>query len=121
MLNPFDARSVKWDLFAEIENAYDADQLARSLIPDHDGGDRSWRSYARTFFTAVTRQAHEGGVKDVGEFYRLLVVADTSELRTLVTVRLRSLFGRTQQPHVRFDPLRDEFRGGGDRLCRRQK
>jgi hypothetical protein len=84
ILNPFDARSVKWDLFAEIENAYDVEQLARSLIPDNDGADRSWRGYARTFFGAVTRQAHEGGVKDLGELYRLLVVADNDELRTLV-------------------------------------
>jgi len=84
VLNPFDERSVKWDLFAEIKNAYDVDQLARSLIPDHEGADRSWRGYARTFFSAVTRQAHEWGVNDLGELYRLLVVADTNELRTLV-------------------------------------
>ncbi len=84
VLNPFDARSVKWDLFAEIKSPYDVEQLARSLIPDHEGADRSWRGYARTFFTAVTRQAHEAGVTDMAELYRLLVVADTSELRTLV-------------------------------------
>ena len=84
VLNPFDERSRKWDLFAELKTAYDVDQLARSLIPDHDGADRSWRGYARTFFSAVTRQAHESGIKDVGELYRLLVVADTSELRALV-------------------------------------
>jgi type IV secretory pathway TraG/TraD family ATPase VirD4 len=84
VLNPFDERSVKWDLFAEISSAYDVEQLARSLIPDHDGPDRSWREYARTFFTSVTRQAHEAGIADVGELYRLLVAADTSELRTLV-------------------------------------
>ncbi len=84
VLNPFDARSVKWDLFAEIKNGYDVDQLARSLIPDHDGADRSWRGYARTFFSAVTRQAHEEGVRDLGELYRLLVVADTRELRAMV-------------------------------------
>jgi type IV secretory pathway TraG/TraD family ATPase VirD4 len=84
VLNPFDARSVKWDLFGEIDTRYDVEQLARSLIPDHDGADRSWRAYARTFFSAVTRQAHDAGIRDVGELYRLLVVADTSELRTLV-------------------------------------
>jgi type IV secretory pathway TraG/TraD family ATPase VirD4 len=84
VLNPFDERSVKWDLFAEIKSAYDVEQLARSLIPDHDGPDRSWREYARTFFTSVTRQAHEAGISDVGELYRLLVAAETSELRTLV-------------------------------------
>jgi type IV secretory pathway TraG/TraD family ATPase VirD4 len=84
VLNPFDARSVKWNLFGEIESSYDVDQLARSLIPDHEGSDRSWRAYARTFFSAVTRQAHDFGIRDVGELYRLLVVADTTELRTLV-------------------------------------
>jgi hypothetical protein len=83
ILNPFDAGSAKWDLFAEIRAPYDVEQLARSLLPDHEGSDRSWRGYARTFFTAVTRQAHAAGVRDVGELYRLLVVADTRELRTL--------------------------------------
>jgi len=84
VLNPFDSRSVKWDLFSEIKSDYDVEQLARSLIPDHEGQDRSWRGYARTFFTAVTRQAHEAGTKDVDELYRLLLVADTGELRELV-------------------------------------
>jgi type IV secretory pathway TraG/TraD family ATPase VirD4 len=84
VLNPFDRRSVKWDLFAEIKSDFDVEQLARSLIPDHEGQDRSWRGYARTFFTAVTRQAHEAGIKDVEELYRLLLVADTGELRGLV-------------------------------------
>lgn len=84
VLNPFDARSVKWDLFSEIKSTYDVEQLARSLIPDHDGQDRSWRDYARTFFTAVTRQAQATGTRDVEELYRLLVVADAAELRGLV-------------------------------------
>ena len=84
ILNPFDPRSAKWDLFGEITDDYDVDQLARSLIPDHEGPDRSWRGYARTFFSAVTAQAHAAGSHDVGELYRLLVVAGTSELKTLV-------------------------------------
>jgi type IV secretory pathway TraG/TraD family ATPase VirD4 len=84
ILNPFDERSVKWDLFAEIRNVYDVEQLARSLIPDHEGADRSWPGYARTFFSAVTRQARAAGISDAGELYRLLVVADAAELRTLV-------------------------------------
>src|SRR6202041_2227470 len=72
------------DLFAEIRKTHDVDQLARSLIPDHDGQDRSWRGYARPFCAAVTRQARDGGVSDVGELYRLLVVADAGELRGLL-------------------------------------
>jgi len=81
VLNPFDPDSLKWDLFGEINNAYDVDQLARSLLPDQGGPDRSWISYARTFFGSVTRQAHEAGVTDIRELYNLLVVADTKELR----------------------------------------
>lgn len=84
ILNPFEPESVKWDLFGEIRTSYDVDQLARSLIPDHGGADRSWRAYARTFFCAVTRQAHAAGVNDAAELYRLLVSADTTELRGLV-------------------------------------
>ncbi len=84
VLNPFDGRSLKWDLFSEIDSAYDVEQLARSLIPDHAGSDRSWQGYARTFFSAVTQQAHEAGIKEVDELYRLLVAADAAELRELV-------------------------------------
>ena len=84
VLNPFDRRSVKWDLFSEIRNTHDIEQLARSLIPDHDGHDRSWRGYARTFFTAVVRQARSAGVGDMEELFRLLVVADNGELRGLL-------------------------------------
>jgi hypothetical protein len=84
VLNPFESESLKWDLFGEINNAYDIDQLARSLLPDQGGPDRSWINYARTFFGSVTRQAHEAGVTDVRELYRLLVVADAKELRGLL-------------------------------------
>jgi Type IV secretion-system coupling protein DNA-binding domain len=84
VLNPFDRRSVKWDMFSEIRNTHDVEQLARSLIPDHDGQDRSWRGYARTFFTAVVRQARSAGVGDMEELFRLLVVADNGELRGLL-------------------------------------
>ncbi len=84
ILNPFERASARWDLFGEIHDSYDVQQLARSLIPDHEGADRSWRGYARTFFSAVTSQAHAAGSRDVRELYRLLVVAGTQELRTLV-------------------------------------
>jgi Type IV secretion-system coupling protein DNA-binding domain len=84
ILNPFDPASQKWDLFGEINNAYDIDQLARSLLPDQGGPDKSWIGYARTFFGSVTRQAHEAGVTDIRELYRLLVVAEAKELRAFV-------------------------------------
>src|SRR5579863_10389840 len=36
ILNPFDARSVKWDPFAEILAPWDVEQLASGLIPSSE-------------------------------------------------------------------------------------
>jgi type IV secretory pathway TraG/TraD family ATPase VirD4 len=99
ILNPFEPNSRKWDLFGEIQTPYDIEQIARSLIPDHEGSDRIWRGYARTFFTAVTRRAHEAGIDDVGEIYRLLVFAQHRELRALVA-------GTAAQPFLDEDNAR---------------
>jgi type IV secretory pathway TraG/TraD family ATPase VirD4 len=83
ILNPFDARSAKWDVFAELRNPYDVDELAQAFIPDR-GSDPTWTGFARTLFSAVTRQALTAGIRDVGELYRLLVVASKEELQLLV-------------------------------------
>jgi len=89
ILNPFDSRSAQWDLFAEIDEPYDVEQLARALIPDHDSADRTWRNYARTFLTALMRQQWELGARDPAmrnprELYRLVSMAPAEELRILV-------------------------------------
>ena len=84
ILNPFEPKAAKWDLYGEITNDYDVNQLSRSLIPDHEGSERSWRAYGRTFLSAVVKQTHDGGVKDVKELFRLLATAKTGELKTLV-------------------------------------
>lgn len=84
ILNPFDARSAKWNLFAELRNAYDVDELAQAFIPDR-GSDPTWTNFARTLFSAVTAQAQVAGIDDIGELYRLLVAASKDELQVLVT------------------------------------
>jgi hypothetical protein len=85
VLNPFEKGAVKWDLFAEIRERYDVDQLASGLIPTtEDASGQEWRGYARTFMSAVIRRCHEQGPHDVAEFWRLLAVAPSSELRPVV-------------------------------------
>ena len=83
ILSPFEAGGAKWDLFGEIREEYDIDQLALALIPDHEGQDRSWRGYARTLFCAVTSQARAAGVSDVKELFELLVTSKKSDLQIL--------------------------------------
>jgi len=84
ILNPFDSRSARWDLFAEILIPQDADQLARSLIPDNDGHDRIWPGFARTYMSAILRQLHRVKEHDLGRLYHLLVAATEEDLRDLL-------------------------------------
>jgi type IV secretory pathway TraG/TraD family ATPase VirD4 len=85
VLNPFEPNSVKWDLFAEIQNTYDIEQLAAGLIPACDDPSSSeWRGYARTFLIAVLRRCHARGGREMGTVWRLLTTASVEELRPIV-------------------------------------
>jgi type IV secretory pathway TraG/TraD family ATPase VirD4 len=86
VLNPFEANSVRWDLFAEIQNSYDVEQLASGLIPSSDDPSSSeWRGYARTFLSAVVRRCHVRGWRDTANLWRLLTMASAEELRPIVS------------------------------------
>jgi type IV secretory pathway TraG/TraD family ATPase VirD4 len=93
ILNPFDARSLKWDIWSELREPYDFPELARSLIPDGVGEARIWHHYGQTFLTAVLRQAHAHGVRETSELFRLLTSAPLEELQLL-------LEGTPAQPFV---------------------
>src|SRR3984885_3424063 len=85
VLNPFESQSVKWDLFAEIKNGFDVDQLANGLIPNcDDPSAREWRGYARTFLAAGIRRCRFFGTANPADLWRLLMVASADELRPLV-------------------------------------
>jgi hypothetical protein len=84
ILNFFEDSSPKWDLFAKIRNTYDFDQLARSLIPDGIGDERTWRQYAQIFLTAVMRRSYRSGLRDNAGLYRLITSAPTDELQNLL-------------------------------------
>lgn len=85
ILNPFDARSARWDLFGEIDKPHDVEQLARSLIPEGaDDSGREWRAYARTYLSAVIEYCKLEDHHDIGELWRLIAVADTDELKDLL-------------------------------------
>jgi type IV secretory pathway TraG/TraD family ATPase VirD4 len=85
VLNPFERESVKWDWFAEIHDSFDVEQLVSALIADtQDPSAREWRSYARTFLSAVMRRCHEAGLPGAADLWRLVVVAPAEELRPIV-------------------------------------
>ncbi len=89
ILNPFEPQAAPWDLFGEIQQPYDVEQLARALIPDHPGEERSWRNYARVFLACAIRQLWELGkthpqVRTVAELYQVLTLARHDELAALL-------------------------------------
>jgi type IV secretory pathway TraG/TraD family ATPase VirD4 len=85
VLNPFHPGSRRWDPFAEIRDTYDVEQLASALIPhSEDPATVEWRGYARTLLAAVLRRCPLTGTGTVDELWRLLTMATTDELRTLL-------------------------------------
>lgn len=85
ILNPFDPRAARWDLFGEMQTPTDADQLSCSLIADTEGTERNWRNYARVFLTSLLRQLHRVKHHDVAELFQLLSVTPLDDLRELLT------------------------------------
>jgi type IV secretory pathway TraG/TraD family ATPase VirD4 len=84
ILNPLDARSVRWSPIAECASPYQADELARAIIPDTGGNDSQWTNYARTLLAAILRQGKAAGLTDAGEVHQLMVSAPVDELRVLL-------------------------------------
>src|SRR6202046_291221 len=84
ILNPFDSRAARWNLFGEMSAMHDADQLSRSLIADTEGAEASWRNYARVFLTSLLRQLHRVKHHDVGELYQLIATTPFDDLREVL-------------------------------------
>jgi type IV secretory pathway TraG/TraD family ATPase VirD4 len=84
VLNPFDSRAARWNLFGEMTTLHDADQLSRSLIAEADGAEGPWRNYARVFLTSLLRQLHRVKHDDVGELYSLIATTGVDDLRDVL-------------------------------------
>lgn len=84
LLNPFDARSVAWSIFAELKAPYDADRLARALIPDGHGNAAEWTHYAQSLTAAVLRSMHRYEDRSIEKLVWWLTAAEPKELATLV-------------------------------------
>ena len=101
--------SVKWDLFTEIHDSYDVDQLAGGLIPPPMILRQRVARLCAHFLAAVVRRCHIGR-RDVAKF---MVAADRG-IAGRVAADSRRHAGATlsrsrQRPHVRFDPVGRRF------------
>ena len=53
IFNPLDKRTVRWNIFNEIDSKQDIAQIASSLIPDESDRDPYWQRAAKAVFRAI--------------------------------------------------------------------
>lgn len=81
VFNPYDDRCINWSPLFEIDGAWDADSLARSIIPDGVGDNKEWNGYAQTFLTALMTKLLEVKRLELRDLLYYALVADMDELR----------------------------------------
>lgn len=84
IFNPFDARSVDWSPFAEIESEYDAQRIAKAAIPDVSGDSQEWHHYAQTLLAETMLALHKQEERSVKKLIYYLTVADNQQLGALL-------------------------------------
>lgn len=118
LLNPFDARAERWSLFNEFRRDYDAERLARSVVPDAHGDSAAWHGYAQTLLaellralvrngeTSTERLLHWSSIAAPAELARLLAgtpaagLFDPDAARALASTRFVLASHLTPQRHV---------------------
>lgn len=80
LLNPFDCRSECWCLFNEIRRDYDAERIARSVVPDGRGDAAAWNGYAQTLLAEILRMLIRSGESSTEQLLHWATVASPEEL-----------------------------------------
>ena len=79
ILNPLDGRAVEWSPLAEMHQEYDAETIAKSLIPDAVGDAGEWNRYAQVIMSAILLHCWKLDLSN-SEIVRLAQQADMREL-----------------------------------------
>lgn len=82
ILNPLDARAVAWSPLSEMVNEWDADQLAKSIIPTGHGTAEEWNRYAQSVAAAILKHCWRNHLSNA-DVFRIAVVAELAELREI--------------------------------------
>lgn len=83
ILNPLDVRAVAWSPLAEMQSPWDAETLARSLVPEEHGDRGDWRHYARVVLGSVLQRLWTDGGSN-GQLQHLACNTSSDELRKAV-------------------------------------
>lgn len=81
ILNPFDARCVGWDMWAECKSESDYVNIAESLIPmESNVADPYWTNAARTVFQCTAYKMKDDPERSLGKLIKLLISAELDDL-----------------------------------------
>lgn len=84
IINPFDDRCAPWSPTAEMAGPWDAEALAKSMIPDGTGESKEWNGYAQTLVTSVLRKLVERQQLSIKDLLYYVQAAPVSELEPLL-------------------------------------
>ncbi|KWA84322.1 hypothetical protein WL29_23485 [Burkholderia ubonensis] len=84
ILNPFDDRCVPWSPTAELAGPWDAEAMAKSMIPDGVGDSKEWNGYAQTFVTSLKRRLMEKNQLSIKDLLYYAQAASIEELTPLL-------------------------------------
>ncbi|VTU42669.1 MULTISPECIES: type IV secretion system DNA-binding domain-containing protein [unclassified Variovorax] len=84
VFNPFDARCVNWSPVLEMQGEWDAEAMARSIVPDGVGDSKEWNGYAQTLVSCVLRQLWSKNKMTLRDFLYYVQAATVPELKELL-------------------------------------
>lgn len=84
IINPFDSRCAPWSPTAELQGPWDAEALARSIVPDGVGDNKDWNNYAQTFVASCIQALAEQGRNDLKSLLWAVQLATIPELKELL-------------------------------------
>ena len=84
LLNPFDARSVNWDVWADGQSITDLENMAAALIPQHGEGDPFWVNSARTIFADSCFKMKDKANRSLAELLEVMLTSKINKLDELL-------------------------------------
>ncbi|MEY8712317.1 type IV conjugative transfer system coupling protein TraD [Mangrovibacter phragmitis] len=81
IMNPFDARCVRWDMWGECEDSADYQNLATSLIPEEGESDPFWVASSRTIFADLAIRMSAEPDRSIEKFLKTLLSLSMKSLR----------------------------------------
>jgi len=84
ILNPFDRRSEPWSIFNEVRKNYDCDRLAKSIVPDGVGGDKSWHHYAQVLISETMLALAKKGEATTEALIKWVTQSKVADLENLL-------------------------------------